>query len=184
MNRYPVPRKDWIWLVIFAILVVLALIRVGFYLRGQPPRLPIDPVFTPTATPSANPQGALVGTPLATAQPGPAEAATPTAAHALFIATPSPADRLPTIAYDRLPAQAQQVAELIARGGPFPYRQDGGEFQNRERLLPIQLSGYYKEYTVETPGSGDRGARRLVVGQEGELYYTADHYASFERVVP
>lgn len=68
--------------------------------------------------------------------------------------------------------------------GPLPYAEDGQTFQNREGLLPAHPIGYYREYTVETPGSPDRGARRLVIGGAGETYYTADHYASFMRIDP
>lgn len=78
-----------------------------------------------------------------------------------------------------LPAEAADTAELIADGGPFPYPQDGTVFENREDLLPDCASGYYHEYTVETPGSPDRGARRIVTGEDGEHFYTDDHYASF-----
>lgn len=73
---------------------------------------------------------------------------------------------------------------LIDAGGPFPHDQDGATFQNREGLLPEEPSGYYREYTVETPGSEDRGARRLVIGEEGETYYTSDHYSSFVPIDP
>jgi ribonuclease T1 len=90
---------------------------------------------------------------------------------------------LPTIQYDRLPIQAHETIDLILRGGPFPYRQDGAVFQNRERLLPGRPSGYYHEYTVVTPESPDRGARRIIAGQKGELYYTDDHYDSFKQVL-
>ncbi|MCX6030479.1 MAG: guanine-specific ribonuclease N1 and T1 [Chloroflexi bacterium] len=113
--------------------------------------------------------------------------ATPTSASppaGLNIPTPLPNDRFPTIKFDRLPSEARDVIRLIARGGPFPYRQDGAVFQNRERNLPGKPSGYYHEYTVETPGSPDRGARRIIAGKQGELYYTDDHYVSFRRVVP
>jgi ribonuclease T1 len=74
--------------------------------------------------------------------------------------------------------------ELVDAGGPFPHDQDGATFQNREGLLPDQPQGYYREYTVETPGSDDRGARRLVIGDGGETYYTRDHYESFEPIEP
>lgn len=87
-----------------------------------------------------------------------------------------------TITVARLPAEAQRTLALIDRGGPFPYRQDGTVFSNRERLLPAEPSGYYREYTVPTPGSADRGARRLIGGKNGERYYTADHYRTFARV--
>ncbi|WP_327237076.1 ribonuclease [Streptomyces sp. NBC_01317] len=88
-----------------------------------------------------------------------------------------------SICYGSLPSQARTTLSLIARGGPFPYSQDGAVFQNRERLLPLQASSYYHEYTVVTPGSSDRGARRIVTGKKvDEDYYTSNHYASFSLV--
>ncbi len=90
---------------------------------------------------------------------------------------------LPTILYDDLPAQAKETIGLIDRGGPFPYYQDDQTFQNRERILPSASGDYYREYTVETPGSSDRGARRIVSGADGELYYTDDHYDSFREIL-
>lgn len=83
-----------------------------------------------------------------------------------------------------LPREAITTLELIERGGPFPYDRDGTTFQNRERLLPDRPRGYYREYTVETPGSRDRGARRIVTGgQPPEVYYyTDDHYRSFRQL--
>jgi ribonuclease T1 len=87
-----------------------------------------------------------------------------------------------------LPPEAHDVLERIAHGGPFEYRQDGSVFQNRERRLPAQPRGYYHEYTVETPGSRDRGARRIITGggipgesRPREYWYTDDHYRSFQR---
>jgi ribonuclease T1 len=82
-----------------------------------------------------------------------------------------------------LPREARATVELIQQGGPFPYRKDGVTFGNRERLLPQARHGYYREYTVSTPGSRDRGARRIVTGSNGELYYTDDHYRSFRRIL-
>ncbi|TWD24196.1 ribonuclease T1 [Streptomyces sp. T12] len=82
-----------------------------------------------------------------------------------------------------LPAEAHDTLGLIDQGGPFPFEQDGTVFQNREGVLPDRSSGYYHEYTVITPGSPTRGARRIVTGEEyQEDYYTADHYASFDLV--
>jgi hypothetical protein len=83
-----------------------------------------------------------------------------------------------------LPAEALETLELIQRGGPFPYRQDGTTFHNRERLLPDRPRGYYREYTVRTPGARDRGARRFVTGGDPPevFYYTEDHYRSFRRI--
>lgn len=87
------------------------------------------------------------------------------------------------ICHSQLPPEAHDTLELIEDGGPYPYPQDGTVFQNREGLLPDQDTGYYHEYTVETPGSDDRGARRIVTGeQQEEDYYTADHYESFDLV--
>jgi ribonuclease T1 len=89
-----------------------------------------------------------------------------------------------TVATRSLPPEARQTLALIESGGPFPYDQDGVVFENREGLLPDHDSGYYHEYTVPTPGSPDRGARRIITGSAGELYYTDDHYRSFERISP
>ncbi|MGQ0778374.1 MAG: ribonuclease domain-containing protein [Pseudonocardiales bacterium] len=86
---------------------------------------------------------------------------------------------LPVRALSQLPPQAAEVWQLIQHGGPFPYRQDGTVFGNRERRLPQRQSGFYREYTVPTPVEPDRGARRLVTGGTAELYYTGDHYVSF-----
>ena len=83
----------------------------------------------------------------------------------------------------RLPAEARATLALIKAGGPFPYPQDGRVFSNREKLLPQQKRGYYREYTVRTPGVRDRGARRIVAGETGEYYYTEDHYRSFRRIL-
>ncbi|MEY9926507.1 ribonuclease T1 [Catenulispora sp. GP43] len=88
-----------------------------------------------------------------------------------------------TVAETSLPAEARDVIKRIENGGGFQYRQDGVTFQNHERQLPAEPGGYYREYTVATPGAVDRGARRLVLGKNGELYYTQDHYKSFLRVV-
>jgi len=81
-----------------------------------------------------------------------------------------------------LPEEVRQTLELIRNNGPFPYKQDGGTFGNREKRLPQRASGYYREYTVKTPGAKDRGARRIVAGNGGEFYYTEDHYRSFRRI--
>lgn len=86
------------------------------------------------------------------------------------------------VALSSLPPQATDTYELILAGGPFPYPEDGTVFQNREGLLPDCPSGYYHEYTVKTPGSSTRGARRIVTGEDGEFFYTGDHYASFQLI--
>ncbi|MFF4754548.1 ribonuclease domain-containing protein [Streptomyces sp. NPDC002514] len=87
------------------------------------------------------------------------------------------------ICYGALPSQAYDTLRLIDQGGPYPYPQDGIVFQNREGVLPSQSQGYYHEYTVKTPGSSTRGARRIVTGEDyREDYYTADHYVSFDLI--
>lgn len=82
-----------------------------------------------------------------------------------------------------LPPEARHTIALIQKNGPFRYARDGAVFGNREGQLPTRRRGYYHEYTVETPGARDRGARRIVAGEGGELYYTGDHYRSFRRVI-
>lgn len=89
---------------------------------------------------------------------------------------------LPTVAVTDLPAEARDTIELIHDGGPFPYDRDGITFQNREGLLPDEPRGYYREYTVPTPGEDDRGARRIITGGD-TMYWTPDHYRSFARIV-
>lgn len=91
------------------------------------------------------------------------------------------------MALTELPREAQQTERLIRSGGPFPYAKDGVWFGNREKLLPRRERGYYREYTVPTPGARDRGARRIVCGgaevrKPETCYYTDDHYASFRRI--
>ncbi|MFB6806179.1 ribonuclease domain-containing protein [Streptomyces sp. NPDC056387] len=127
----------------------------------------IPPRFVALAGAAAAAAALLTG-PTASAAPAPASASVSAAGR---------------ICYSALPSQAHDTLDLIDQGGPFPYAQDGVVFQNRERLLPAHGSGYYHEYTVITPGSPTRGARRIITGQQSEEdYYTADHYASFRRV--
>ncbi|MEV8529107.1 ribonuclease domain-containing protein [Streptomyces sp. NPDC052000] len=107
----------------------------------------------------------------------------PTATAAPASATSVSIKAVGSICSSALPSQAHDTLKLIDAGGPFPYPQDGVVFQNREHVLPSQSRGYYHEYTVITPGSPTRGARRIVTGRKNhEDYYTADHYATFKRV--
>lgn len=94
--------------------------------------------------------------------------------------TDDPAD--PAVTSEALPPEVAETVRLIESNGPFPYSRDGAVFMNREGLLPRHERGYWREYTVPTPGESDRGARRIVSGRGGELYYTADHYGSFVRL--
>lgn len=102
---------------------------------------------------------------------------------------PHDATTTPSIPLAELPAQGQRTYQAIFQGGPFRHDKDGAVFGNRERLLPSQRRGHYREYTVDTPGASNRGARRIVCGGEPRTapsmcWYTADHYASFRRIVP
>jgi ribonuclease T1 len=100
------------------------------------------------------------------------------------------ASQLREVPVAELPLEARETLALIKRGGPFPYRKDGATFGNFEKRLPLKSRGYYREYTVRTPGATDRGARRIVAGEgtgrdvrdSGEYYYTEDHYRSFRRI--
>ncbi|MDN4642881.1 ribonuclease domain-containing protein [Arthrobacter sp. PsM3] len=144
-----------------ALLALLAGLAVlAFVLAGVPPA----GTGLPDAGPASVAPRATPAAPAAPAAPRPA-------------ANPS---GLPEVRASELPAEARQTLALIARGGPYPYPRDGVTFGNFERILPRQSSGYYKEYTVSTPGEADRGARRIVAGQAGEKYYTPDHYSSFK----
>lgn len=137
--------------------LVLVLVAVAFLitrLDGGGDSLTSAPAAPPTATSSADPPRG--GTPVSA---------------------------LPTVAASALPPEARETLTLIARGGPYPYARDGVAFGNRERLLPAHRSGWYREYTVITPGSSDRGARRIVAGSDGGRFYTDDHYDSFREVV-
>jgi ribonuclease T1 len=102
-------------------------------------------------------------------------------------APPTATPALAEISLSELPVQAQETHRLIHTGGPFPYAKDGVVFGNRERLLPSRARGFYREYTVKTPGARNRGARRLICGGTPPTapevcFYTGDHYASFQRI--
>lgn len=95
-------------------------------------------------------------------------------------AAPANPSGLAAVNESRLPAEARQTLASIRAGGPYRYSQDNKTFGNFERILPRRDSGYYREYTVPTPGESDRGARRIITGSGGEKYYTEDHYESFK----
>lgn len=131
---------------------------------------------TAMATPTATPTATRTATPTATRT-------TATTSPYADLAPAEPTTDLRTMTVAQLPAEGIETLELIEQGGPFPYAKDGATFSNREGILPKQPSGFYEEYTVETPGSDDRGARRIVTGDDGSRFYTADHYNSFREVV-
>ena len=99
------------------------------------------------------------------------------------LAPAEPTSDLPTTTVAELPPEGIDTLVLIDQGGPCPYDKDGSTFGNREGVLPPQQNGFYAEYTVVTPGEGDRGARRIVGGDDGSRFYTSDHYSSFREVV-
>jgi ribonuclease T1 len=136
--------------------VLLGLVVLAFVLLGtpQPGTAPPETGRTSAAQSSGAPRTPLVG-----------------------VVNPS---RLAEVNASDLPAEARRTLDLIAEGGPYPYSRDNVPFGNFEKVLPQKSSGYYREFTVVTPGESDRGARRIVVGTGGEKYYTADHYASFK----
>ena len=136
--------------------VAIAVVLAFAYLQQDGP--------SPTATTDSTPTAAATSTGWSTPRP-------------------SSTDGLPVVRLADLPVQARQTVALIDAGGPFPYAKDGATFNNFERVLPSRPRGYYREYTVKTPGERDRGARRIVTGdRDRELFYTADHYDSFARV--
>ena len=136
--------------------VAIAVVLAFAYLQQDGP--------SPTATTDSTPTAAATSTGRSTPRP-------------------SSTDGLPVVRLADLPVQARQTVALIDAGGPFPYAKDGATFNNFERVLPSRPRGYYREYTVKTPGERDRGARRIVTGdRDRELFYTADHYDSFARV--
>ncbi|WP_082558600.1 ribonuclease [Kitasatospora sp. MBT66] len=179
--------RNRLWTALAVLICVLAA-AVGYLLSddtggGASQSAASKTAATPTATgPAAASTAPAAPKPSA---PRPSAPATPpatppaTAAGTGWVPTdPALAD----VCRTRLPDQARDTLGLIAKGGPYPYRSDGIVFENRESRLPRKTSGYYHEFTVVTPGSGDRGARRVVTGGSGEQYWTADHYATFQEI--
>lgn len=152
----------------------------------------LAPSDTPTAVPAATVTPTATPTRTQTASPTTRPSATPTASPTRTrtppTATPTATrirsqSGLPFILYDDLPPEAKETIRLIDNNGPFPFRQDDSTFQNREGILPRKPQGWYREFTVITPGARDRGARRIVEGEDGLLFYTDDHYANFREVI-
>ena len=149
-----------------------------------------QPTLPPTAINevASTSQASATEPPPSTVQPTPTANAPPTAeptatGAATIVPAIARASDLPTVAYADLPPEAHDTIALIDADGPFPFSRDGVTFQNRERILPLKSEGYYREYTVITPGASNRGARRIVAGDAGEMYYTDDHYDSFREIM-
>lgn len=148
------------------VIVALAVVLTGWWQQQQS--------GTPAPPPSAV-EGPAPST-LEGAPAGPAASAPPRAS------SPSRLETIPDTIPERERPQLEETLRLIARGGPFPHAKDGTVFQNRENRLPARPRGYYREYTVPTPGARNRGARRVVQGKDGDTWYTSDHYNSFVRI--
>ncbi len=156
-------------------LVLLAWLAVMLGGCGPQAAVPASP--SPAETQSAPP-----ATSPTSAQSTPSDDPPPTSTDSPSLPTTDPVSGLPFIDPADLPPEALETLRLIDQGGPFPFDRDGITFQNREELLPDERGGYYREFTVITPGLSHRGPRRIVAGEDGERYYTADHYESFERI--
>ena len=137
-----------------------------------------DPTGGPTKGPTAGPSGSSQAA-------GPTARPThpPNDPHADTPAPPKATTKLATITLKALPKQAVATLRVIKDGGPFPYPNDGLIFDNREKRLPRKDSGFYHEYTVTTPGAGDRGPRRIVTGADGSRVWTTDHYRTFREII-
>ena len=168
---------------LFAILALLVLGAGAWWWWSQRADAPVAPTAASQETAAPRHTSAVLALPpVEQTRPGELAGEVPDVAPTAPGAAPAPAggvDTLPAF----LPQEARQTLERIQRGGPFPHRQDGSVFQNREGRLPRQARGYYREYTVDTPGLDHRGERRIVTGGQppSEYYYTDDHYESFRR---
>ena len=156
---------------LLAVLVVLGLLSFGGTgILGQ-------------LTDSTTPEGGVSATPAPGAATGPSARGSHSAGSGTDAAPQPQAQEnpsaLPEVRESALPAEGRRTLALIRAGGPYSYRQDDQTFGNFERILPRRDRGYYREYTVPTPGESDRGARRIVAGDDGEKYYTDDHYETF-----
>jgi len=168
-------RRRWTVGTLLLGLAVAALAVFNLFIApgGAPPSA-VQQSAAPQGTTTASPGHPMPAPTSATSAPA---AAPPSSARATGVPNVS---GLATIRESQLPAEGRRTLALIRQGGPYPYTRDGVPFGNFERILPRKASGYYREYTVPTPGESDRGARRIVAGQAGDKYYTADHYESFK----
>jgi ribonuclease T1 len=142
---------------------------------------------TPGGTATYSGTGASSGSAPSTASATPSHISQPkpvvSPPDAVRLAPAQPVSDLTVMTVAMLPKQGIDTLRLIESDGPYPYPKDGVTFSNREGLLPPHASGWYREFTVITPGSPDRGARRIIAGQDGGRFYTSDHYSSFREVV-
>ncbi|MGW3045182.1 ribonuclease [Kitasatospora sp. NPDC001159] len=158
-------------LVVVAVLILAVLAGAGYLLAGK------GGSSHPKAAASA---ATTAAKPSAPKPSPPSGGGTPAPGGSWVPADPALAD----VCRTKLPSQAQDTLALIAKNGPYPYNRDGIVFENRESRLPKKADGYYHEFTVVTPGSNDRGTRRVVTGGSGEQYWSPDHYATFQEIDP
>ncbi len=158
------------------VVAALLLVAAGLYVWQTPGGSSSAPTADSTTQPSVQTTAEPAAEPTA-------EAGTEAEAEAEAEAEVEGVSGLPVIAIGDLPPEALDTLDAIADGGPYEFAKDDSVFQNREGILPGREQGYYREYTVVTPGEDDRGARRIVSGADGEAYYTDDHYDSFSEIV-
>jgi ribonuclease T1 len=184
MSEAPQRRKVGL---ILAGCVALAVVAIAFFLIGKS----TSSKSSATTSASKAPAGPVSSTKTSSGNGSNSSGGSPTSALAKDATTVAQAPAganvgksgLKTVKPSALPPEARITLKLIDANGPFPYSRDGVTFKNLEKILPKQPNGYYHEYTVVTPGSKDRGARRIIAGEKGERFYTDDHYASFKEVV-
>ncbi|MER7754226.1 ribonuclease [Kitasatospora sp. NPDC097643] len=166
-------RKSPLVVAVLILTVVALLAGVGYLLTNN--KGSSKPKAAATAT-----TGATATATGAAPKPSAPRSTPPAPAGTWVPADPALAD----VCRTKLPSQAQDTLGLIAKGGPYPYNRDGIVFENRESRLPKKADGYYHEFTVVTPGSNDRGTRRVVTGTAGEQYWSPDHYTTFQEIDP
>jgi ribonuclease T1 len=188
MSQTPQGRK--VTLIVGGIVAVVAVGAIAFLIGRSSKPTPAGAVTSPTVTaagagttgPGTTSKGGST-THSATTHSATTHSSTSVSNSSPSISVAAPSTGLPTIQVSALPPEARMTLKLIASDGPYPFSRDGVVYSNIEKILPKNPSGYYHEYTVVTPGSKDRGARRVVTGKNGERFYTADHYASFKEIV-
>lgn len=169
--KSPAAKRKQLATLIAGVIAVLIVLGAAFLIN----KLGANDAAAPAASSAKTSTGKT-----SSAKPTPATSGS-SASAAASRKTDAPANpsKLPVIKASQLPKEGQQTLALIGKGGPYPYDRDGINFGNFEGVLPKQPGGYYREFTVPTPGASNRGAKRIIVGNGGEKYYTEDHYASF-----
>jgi ribonuclease T1 len=179
MSEAPQRRKIGL---ILAGCAALAVVAIAFFLIGKSSSSKSTATSSPTKVP-AGPVSSAKNSGGSISLPSSASAKNATTVAQAPAGANTGKSGLQTVPASALPPEARVTLKLVDANGPFPYSRDGVVYNNLEKILPKQAKGYYHEYTVVTPGSKDRGARRIIAGEKGERFYTDDHYASFKEVV-